>query len=143
MVSKEHLFFILIEIAKNTDLQIDFTPRDNAGIIGNRVYRFPSSLLDKKIKWIHVYDIEIKIKQIDELLVNNKKKCIWFFVTTSPVQIYSGPVGSCPLDKLHIYDLLTTGKIADTSDNSIKRYFREKDNDTLNHLNEDVLKHDK
>lgn len=65
MVSKEHLFFILIEIAKNTDLQIDFTPRDNAGIIGNRVYRFPSSLLDKKIKWIHVYDIEIKIKQIE------------------------------------------------------------------------------
>jgi len=77
------------------------------------------------------------VKQIDELLVNNKKKCIWFFVTTSPVQIYSGPVGSCPLDKLHIYDLLTTGKIADTSDNSIKRYFREKDNDTLNHLNEE------
>ena len=77
------------------------------------------------------------VRQIDELLVKNEKKCIWFFVTTSPVQIYSGPVGSCPLEKLHIYNLLDAGKIADTSDNSIRRYFIKNDDDTLNHLNEE------
>lgn len=65
MISKEHLFFILVEISKDTDIQIDFNPKDNAGIIGNRVYRFSSSLLRKEIKWIHVYDVEIKIKQIE------------------------------------------------------------------------------
>lgn len=67
MLSKEHLFFILVEIAKNTDIQIDFNPKDNAGIIGNRVYKFSSSLLSEKIKWIHVHDVEIKIKQIENV----------------------------------------------------------------------------
>lgn len=64
MFSKEHLFFILIEVAKNTDIQIDFNPKNNRGFIGTRLYQIPSSLLKKDIKWIHVHDIEIKIKQI-------------------------------------------------------------------------------
>lgn len=67
MLSKEHLFFILVEIAKNTDIQIDFDPRNHPGIIGNRIYRMSSSLLMKDVKWIHVYDVEIKIKQIENV----------------------------------------------------------------------------
>lgn len=67
MMSKEHLFFILVEVAKNTDIQIDLDPKDHAGTIGNRVYRFPSSLLAKEIRWIHIHDIEIKIKQIQNV----------------------------------------------------------------------------
>lgn len=67
MMSKEHLFFILVEVAKNTDIQIDLDPKENAGIIGNRIYRFPSSLLAKEIKWVHIHDIEIKIKQIQNV----------------------------------------------------------------------------
>jgi hypothetical protein len=65
MVSEEHLFFILVEIAKNTDIQIDFDAKNNAGSIGNRIYRMPPILLMNEIKWIHVYDVEIKIKQIE------------------------------------------------------------------------------
>ena len=64
MLSKEHLFFILVEIAKNTDVQIDFNPKDSGGFIGDRICQIHSSLLKKDIKWIHVHDVEIKIKQI-------------------------------------------------------------------------------
>lgn len=72
MISKEHLFFILIEISKNTSILIDYFPKESAGIIGNRVYRFPSSLLNEKIKWVHVHDIEIKIKQIENIFPIHK-----------------------------------------------------------------------
>lgn len=67
MMSIEHLFFILVEVAKNTDIQIDFNPKSHAGTIGNRIYQMPSSLLLDEVKWIHVHDVEIKIKLIENV----------------------------------------------------------------------------
>jgi hypothetical protein len=70
--TEPQLFFILVDIANNIDIQIDFKAKENAGIIGDRIYQMPSLLLIKEIKWVHVYDIEIKIKQIENEYILHK-----------------------------------------------------------------------
>jgi hypothetical protein len=72
MFTESQLFFILVDIANNIDIQIDFKAKENAGFIGDRIYQMPSLLLIKEIKWIHVYDIEIKIKQIENEYILHK-----------------------------------------------------------------------
>lgn len=62
ILDKETILHLLVSCAKSFDLLIDYKPNENAGIIGDRLYNFPSTLLLKK--WVHVYDVQIKIKQI-------------------------------------------------------------------------------
>ena len=65
MLDKKQLFAILVDIAKNIDIQIDYNPRRSSGTTISRPFFMSSSLYFKEIKWVHVFNVLMKIRQIN------------------------------------------------------------------------------
>ena len=78
------------------------------------------------------------IKEIDSILKEQDKKCIWFFVSHTSNKINSGPIGDTSLSVLSDYDLASSGVKKDDIDD----YWQTKTvagvewMTRLNHLNE-------
>ena len=65
ILDEKQLFSILVDVAKNIDIQIDYNPRRQHGSTISRPFIIPTTLLFKEIKWVHVFDVLIKVRQID------------------------------------------------------------------------------
>lgn len=96
----------------------------------------------------HTLVHRLLIQEIDRLMIEKKKKCIWFFVRfdnfdyTDAYQfkwINSGPVGSHLLDDLTLYDLSSRNIIDTTKDYAVANYFEKYDyNQRLNHFGQET-----
>ena len=88
------------------------------------------------------------IKEMDRLMLEKKKKCIWFFVGSYHPDfdyrsymngITSGPVGTHLLDDLSLYDLSSRNIIDTTKDYVITNYFKKNDHcQRLNHFGQET-----
>lgn len=66
ILDEKQLFDILVTVAKNTEIQIDFNPRRTSGTTITKPISIPKALyFGDKIKWIHVFDVEMTIRQIN------------------------------------------------------------------------------
>ena len=96
----------------------------------------------------HTLVHRLLIQEIDRLMIEKKKKCIWFFVRfdnfdyTDAYQfkwINSGPVGSHLLDDLSLYELSSRNIIDTTKDYAVSNYFAKYDyHQRLNHFGQET-----
>ena len=66
ILNEKQLFDVLVTVSKNTEIQIDFNPWRASGTTITKPISIPKALrLGDKIKWIHVFDVEMTIRQIN------------------------------------------------------------------------------